>query len=306
MITAGSIKRIALIGFGEVGGIFGEDLAASGVDVVVFDKLLNDSRARESILAKASRAKVRLKEGIEQVVADVQIVLSATTASSALEVAKDAACHLSPGQVYVDLNSVSPETKQKVNVEIGKSGADFVEAAVMAAVKPTRLKTQILMGGPRAAEVAAGLQSLGMDTTAVSERIGVASAIKMCRSVVMKGLAALAIESLFAARRYGAEDAVIASFEKTYPGMGWAKGLPDALAWRAVEHSRRREAEMREVVETLKAAGMNYGMSSSTAELQHWLTGELEARDLAFRPEEPFSWRAVADAIAAPGNSGKA
>jgi 3-hydroxyisobutyrate dehydrogenase-like beta-hydroxyacid dehydrogenase len=306
VITAGAIKRIALIGFGEVGGIFGEDLAACGAHVAVFDKLVYDSSARNNVFAKALRAQVNVKESIEQVIAGAQIVLSATTASSALDVAKEAARYLSPGQVYVDLNSVSPETKQKVSAEIRKSEADFVEAAVMAAVKPTRLKTPILVGGPRATEVAAELRLLGMDATAVSDRIGVASAIKMCRSVVMKGLAALAIESLFAARRYGAEDAVIASFEKTYPGMGWANGLPDALTRRAVEHSRRREAEMREVVDTLKAAGMIYGMSSSTADLQHWLTAELEARNLAFRPEEPISWRAVADAIGSPASTDKA
>lgn len=306
MITTGSIKRIALIGFGEAGGIFGEDLAASGADVVVFDKLVFDSKARENIFAKALRAQVSVKESTEQVISGAQIVLSVTTASSALDVAKEAACYLSPGQVYMDLNSVSPETKQKVSAEIRRSEADFVEAAVMAAVKPTRLKTPILLGGPCAAEVAAELRLLGMDATAVSDRIGVASAIKMCRSVVMKGLAALTIESLFAARRYGAEDAVIASFEKTYPGMGWANGLPDALTRRAVEHSRRREAEMREVVETLKGAGMIYGMSSSTADLQRWLTGELETRNLAFRPEEPISWRAVADAIGSPQSTHKA
>lgn len=296
--TADSIKQVALIGFGEVGGIFGEDLGAAGAAVAVFDKLVYDARARSRILSRASQAKVQVRESLEQVVAGAQIVLAATTASSALEVARDAARHLRPGQVYVDLNSVSPETKQKIGAALAGFGADFVEAAVMAPVKPTRLKTPILLGGPCAAEMAIELQSLGMHATAVSDRIGVASAIKMCRSVVMKGLAALTIESLFAARRYGAEDAVIASFENTYPGMGWAKGLPDQLTRRAVEHSRRREAEMREVVETLRAAGMNCGMSAATADLQAWLTSELEARGLGLPVDESFSWRAIADALA--------
>jgi hypothetical protein len=116
---------------------------------------------------------------------------------------------------------------------------------------------------------------------------------------MMKGLASLAIESLFAARKYGAEDAVIASFDSTYPGMGWAQDLPDTLVRRAAEHSRRRAAEMREVVQTLKAVGMNYGMAASTAALQDWLSTEMDLRDIVLKPGESFSWRRFADAIAA-------
>jgi 3-hydroxyisobutyrate dehydrogenase-like beta-hydroxyacid dehydrogenase len=146
--------------------------------------------------------------------------------------------------------------------------------------------------------VAYELRTLGMDTTAASESIGVASAVKMCRSVVMKGMAALAIESLFAARRYGAEEAVLASFEATYPSMGWKDTLPDTLVMRAVEHSRRRAAEMRESAETVAGAGITPRMALATAALQDWLTEEMDAGRYTFRPGEPFRWTDVADAVA--------
>jgi 3-hydroxyisobutyrate dehydrogenase-like beta-hydroxyacid dehydrogenase len=296
----GVTKQIAFIGFGEVGGIFAPDLVVAGSDVVVYDKLLLNADTSNRLREKAQSTNVRTTTSLEEAVRGATLIFSAITASSALPVANETASLLRPGQIYIDLNSVSPDTKKLVAAAIAPSGADFVEAAVMAAVKAARLKTPILMGGPRASEVAAVLKSLGMDTTAVSDKVGVASTIKMCRSVVMKGLAALAIESLFAARRYGAEEAVLDSFEKTYPGMGWRNGLPDALTRRAVEHSRRREAEMREVVETLKAAGMNSGMASSTADLQHWLTTELEDRHIEYRDDAAFSWTDIADAIASP------
>lgn len=294
------IEHIGIIGFGEVGGIFGQDLAAAGMTVTVYDTLFQSERYRSLALEKATQAGVRVALSLADMAAGADVVFSAVTASSALPAARDAAPHLRRGQVYMDLNSVSPDTKKQIGGEIEKAGADFVEAAVMAAVKPTRTKTPILLGGARASQMAGELQRLGLDATAASDRIGVASAIKMCRSVVMKGLAALTIESLFAARRYGAEEAVIASFAQTYPGMGWDKGLPDALTRRAVEHSRRREAEMREVVETLKAAGMNYGMAAATADLQKWLTAAMEAHGLEYRNDMPFSWHAIADALAAP------
>jgi 3-hydroxyisobutyrate dehydrogenase-like beta-hydroxyacid dehydrogenase len=299
-MSAASMERIGIIGFGEVGGIFGQDLAAGGTSVMVYDTLFQGNGTRSLALEKATRAGVVVAGSLEEMLQSADVVLSAVTASSALPAAKEAAPYLRRGQVYVDMNSVSPDTKKSIGGEIEKSGADFVEAAVMAAVKPARMRTPILLGGARASEMAGELQRLGLDATAASDRIGVASAIKMCRSVVMKGLAALAIESLFAARRYGAEDAVLTSFAQTYPGMGWDKGLADALTRRAVEHSRRREGEMREVVETLRSAGMNYGMAESTADLQKWLTGEMEARGLNFKGESALTWQTVADALAAP------
>lgn len=255
--------------------------------------------SRKRMFQKALAAKVQTGATLAELIEGAELVISAITASEAVNLARAASSILRPGQFYMDMNSVSPDTKMKVAQEIGRSGANFVEAAAMAAVKPYRLKIPMLLGGANARDLAHKLKAFGMDVTPVSERIGVASAVKMCRSVVMKGLAALAIESLFAARRYGAEDAVIASFEETYPGMGWAKGLPDALTQRAVQHSRRRAAEMREVCETLKSAEITPRMASSTADLQDWLTKEMEARRFVFQPDEPFSWRAIADAIAA-------
>ena len=291
------IQRIAFIGFGEVGGIFGQDLVAAGKDVAAYDPLFLDQQHQKRVLEKAQTANVRPFNRLEDVLKDAQLIFAATTASSALLVAKEAASLLHSGQIYVDLNSVSPDTKQQIGEEIGKSGADFVEAAVMAAVKPTRLKTPILLGGARAAELAAELQEVGMDATAASQKIGVASAIKMCRSVVMKGLAALAIESLFTARRYGAEEAVLTSFEATYPSMGWKGKLPDQLVMRSVEHSKRRAAEMRESAETIRDAGILPRMSLATAELQDWLTKEMDAGHYMFQSNQPFSWQSVADSM---------
>jgi 3-hydroxyisobutyrate dehydrogenase-like beta-hydroxyacid dehydrogenase len=290
------LQRIAFIGFGEVGGIFGAELASKGQDVVVYDTLLEGS-AKQSILERARLAKVRTAESVRQAVTGAQLIIAATTASSALPVAVQAAPYLSRGQVYLDINSVSPNTKKRIGEAIKGSGADFVEAAVMAAVKPTGLRTPILLGGSHASELAAELRELGMDTTAASDQLGVASAIKMCRSIVMKGMAALAIESLFAARQYGAEEAVLASFEATYPSMGWSGKLPDQLVQRSVEHSRRRAAELREVAETLLDAGITPRMALAAAELQDWLTEEMDAGHYAFRGGESFSWTAVADAM---------
>jgi 3-hydroxyisobutyrate dehydrogenase-like beta-hydroxyacid dehydrogenase len=292
------IRQIGLIGFGEVGGIFGQGWVAAGIKVRAYDVLFENPASRERMAEKALLSDVEMAGDLSEAVRGAELVVSAVTASSAFGVSQISAGSLQRGQVYADLNSVSPETKMQIGREIAKSGADFVEAAVLAAVAAPRLKVPILLGGLRAHELSQKFKALGMDATAVSDQIGVASAIKMCRSVVMKGLASLAIESLFAARHYGAEDAVLASLEATYPGMGWAKELPDRLTRRAVEHSKRRAAEMRESAETVEGAGIEPRMALATAELQDWLTREMEANHYVYKESEPFSWRMIADMIA--------
>jgi 3-hydroxyisobutyrate dehydrogenase-like beta-hydroxyacid dehydrogenase len=299
-------RQIALVGFGEAGGILGRDLAAQGVEVTAFDILVRSKKAREAMLAKARDAKVCMKENLRDCVRDAELVISAVTASSAPRVANEAAPLLRGGQFFLDINSVSPETKRKEARRFEKSKGDFVEAAVMAPVPPQRLKVPMLLGGKRVAELAPRLQATGMNATAVSDCVGIASATKMCRSVLIKGIEALAIESLFAARRYGAEEAVLASLDATYPSMGWKADLPDYLISRVAEHGRRRAAEMREAALAVADVGVKPLLTERTAERHDWLVDEIAAR-LAEKPGEPFSWRALADALAeAPGPAARA
>jgi 3-hydroxyisobutyrate dehydrogenase-like beta-hydroxyacid dehydrogenase len=297
VMSGNPIRQVALIGFGEVGGIFGPDLAASGISVAVFDILFNSAQTRASMFAKAKNANVAPCDTMKEAIRGADLVISAVTSSAATSVAKDAAIALSGGQTYLDINSVSPETKREIARILEPSNVIFVEAAVMAPVSPQRLKVPMLLGGDEAEPVAARLRSIGMDVTPISNRIGVASAVKMCRSVIIKGIEALAVESLFAARRYGAEKEVLASLAATYPHMGWDGALPDYLISRVAVHGRRRAAEMREAAETLRNIGLEPLTALATAERQDWLAKEMAERQIVFRPGESFSWQQLADAI---------
>jgi 3-hydroxyisobutyrate dehydrogenase-like beta-hydroxyacid dehydrogenase len=237
----------------------------------------------------------------------VDLVISAVTATSSQDVARDAAPSLRPGQVFLDLNSVSPQTKRRNARAVEASGADYVEAAVMAPVPPQRLAVPMLLGGRRAGPLAAALKALGMNATVVAEEIGTASAIKMCRSIMIKGLEALTVECLFAARRFGAEDAVLTSLDKTFPRMGWSAQLPDYLVSRVAEHGRRRAAEMREVALTLRDVGIVPAMATASAERQDALVRRMADAGVPYVAGETFSWRALADALNAsevPGEHG--
>jgi len=293
------IRRVAIIGFGEAGGIIGSDLAAQGVEVSVFDILLLANETRDAMLAKARESKVQAKESLADCLRDAELVISAVTASSSLEVARDAANGMRLGQTFMDINSVSPRAKRVEAGHIERSGAHYVESAVMAAVPPQRLKVPMLLGGSYAAELAPRLALLGMNATVVSDKIGVASAVKMCRSVMIKGMEALAVECLFAARCYGAEEAVLASLDATYPQMGWREELPDYLVSRVAEHGRRRAAEMREVAESLRDVGVRPVMAEATAESQDWLADAMVEENLKYKSTTPFSWIALAERLCA-------
>jgi 3-hydroxyisobutyrate dehydrogenase-like beta-hydroxyacid dehydrogenase len=301
-----SIRRIALIGFGEAGGILGEDFATAGFEVRFTDILLRSGPARQAMLEKARKAKVSAHDSLKHAVANADVVISAVSCSAAVEAAAEAARTLTSDQIYLDINSVSPEKKRVIAATINDSGANFVEAAVMAPFPPQRLKVPMLFGGSIAGEAAQLLRSIGLNATAVGERVGVASAIKMCRSIVIKGLEALAVESLFAARRYGAEEEVLKSLAATFPEMGWHTELPDYLISRVAQHGRRRAAEMLEVAETLKDKNLDPMMALATAERQDWLVDAMAAKHITYRPALEFSWRKLADGVShqSGGDSG--
>jgi len=292
-----SIERVALIGFGEAGGILGHDLAARGLDVSTYDILFDLRDARDAMLAKARASRVRAGQDLADAARGAHLVISAVTASSALGVAKDAARALAASQTFLDINSVSPGTKQKMAEHFAKSPAHFVEAAVMAAIPPQRLQVPMLLGGAHAAELAARFPAIGLVASVASDRVGVASAVKMCRSVVIKGLEAIATESMFAARRYAAEDAVLKSLAATFPEMGWHDQLPDYLISRVAEHGKRRAAEMREAAQALRDVGIDPLMAEAAAARQDALVAEIAAQDLKYKDLTPFSWIALADAL---------
>jgi 3-hydroxyisobutyrate dehydrogenase-like beta-hydroxyacid dehydrogenase len=292
------IRQIALIGFGEVGGIFGCDFANAGLSVSAYDILLNSEPSRATMLAKARRAGVRAGATLQAALRDADLVISAVTASSARSVAGEAASLLCDGQIYLDLNSVSPETKREIAGTLAASSAIFVEAAVMAPVAPRRIKAPMLLGGPHAAPISTVLRGIGMDVTPVSDQVGVASAIKMCRSIIIKGLEAITVESMFTARRYGAEKLVLESLAATYPGMGWDAALPDYLISRVAEHGKRRAAEMREAAEAVADAGLEPLTALGTSQRQDWLPRTIAECGVAVPKGENFQWQELADAIA--------
>jgi 3-hydroxyisobutyrate dehydrogenase-like beta-hydroxyacid dehydrogenase len=264
-----SIQAICLFGFGEVGQTLAADLAKRGrKDLRCWDILFADPRSGPSVAAASSPATAA--NDVRAGVSGTTIVVSAVTAGQCVAAAEAASAHLAAGAYFVDLNSVSPATKVAAARIVTDAGARYVEAAVMAPIGPKRIATPMLLGGAHAADFLAVARELGFaGASFYASEIGRASAAKMCRSIIIKGLEALVAESLLTARRYGVESTVLDSLRDLLPGANWAE-LSRYMLSRSLQHGTRRAEEMREVATTVAEAGIDPLMSAAIAARQDW------------------------------------
>ncbi len=294
-----NIQHIGLIGYGEVGKIFCSGLKPSVQTVRAWDlKFAADATntvQRESELTHAARASVQACSSAAGLCGGVDCIISAVTASNTLAVAQQAALHIRPASYFLDLNSASPGTKQQAAQLIEAAGAHYVEAGVMTSVPPHGIRVPMLLGGPQAQTLAGTLRSWGMDATAVSDAIGVASAIKMCRSVMIKGLEALVIESYSTARHYGVEDYMIPTLAETFPSIDWQQTGAYFFS-RVAQHGKRRAEEMREAANTVREAGFEPWMAGAIASKHDWVAQQTQAGVFDALPKGAV-WQDYADRL---------
>lgn len=282
--SAGAPPRIAVIGYGEVGQILAADLKAAGLgDVVIWDRLLpisSSAPSRAAALAKASIA-----ASMAEAVTGRTLIVSAVTAANCVPAAREAAVAITREALYFDLNSVAPRTKCAAAAAIEGAGGRYVEAAVMSPIAPKRIGSPMLIGGPHAAEFEPLARSIGFSGIRVFDAaVGRASAAKMCRSVMIKGLEALLAESLLAARRHGVERTVLESLRDLFPNEEWER-IAGYMISRSLEHGARRAEEMREAAQAVADAGLDPLMSLACAARQEWAASRRPARTPAVLTE---------------------
>lgn len=233
-------RKIAVVGFGEAGRAFASGWTRGG-DIVIaaYDLKLADPAAASPVIRACRDLGVAAEPTSAAALAGAGLVFSLVTADRAAEAAAESACHIEKDALYLDCNSCSPVTKAANAEVIEAAGGCYVDVAVMAPVLPLGYRTPLLVSGPHAERALSVLAALGMQATLAGERVGHASAIKMMRSVIIKGLEALTAESMLAARKAGVEDSVVASLQASDPGIDWARRLAYNLE-RMMVHGARR------------------------------------------------------------------
>lgn len=256
------IEWTSLVGFGEAGQAF----AQPGVGA--FDIATEKVETRPQKIVEFERADVRWSATPAGALAQADLVLCLVTADQALAAAQRCAPLLKAGALWLDMNSVAPGTKRAAADVIEAAGGRYVDVAVMAPVLPARLSVPLLVAGPHAEGAAEALRAYGFTKVSVAgPKVGDASAIKMIRSVMVKGLEALTAECVLAAERAGVRDAVLASLDASWKEQGWAERVDYNLD-RMLAHGVRRAAEMEEVAKTLSDLGVDPAMTRGTTQRQ--------------------------------------
>ena len=250
------IQKLALIGFGEAGATFacgarwGESARAFDVD-----------RSCRSAIAEAG---LLFADDAQAALADAPLILSLVTADQALAAAKEYASLLMPGAIWCDMNSVAPETKRAAAAAIEATGGRYVDVAVLSPVQPAAMDVPLLLSGSAAQEAEMALRAVGFtNIRTCGDEVGRASAVKMIRSIMIKGIEALSDEMMVAAEAAGIVDEVLASLDASEKRIGWAERTAYNRE-RMATHGERRAAEMEEVAKTLTALKVAPLMTEAT------------------------------------------
>lgn len=256
--------EIALVGFGEAGQAMARGWALPPGRVTAFDVKISNAHLLGPLQQAANTYSVDLAADISTAMAQANLVFALVPTDQTIAAAEAAAPNINAGTVWFDGSSSSPGRKREAASIVSSAGAHYVDAAIMAPVFPLLHRTPLLLAGPTAEQARQMLDELNMVAEVVGSEIGHASAIKMIRSVLVKGVEAVTAECLLAARKAGVEQEVLASLEKSDPEVDWGARTSYNLE-RMARHGARRAAELREVVSTLEELNVPARMSTASA-----------------------------------------
>lgn len=256
--------KLGFIGFGEVAYEMSRGFQTEGLQgIVAYDPMKNDAKFGSLIQERAKIAEVTLLDTPGAVIAAADIIISAVPGSRAFEVATTIVASLNENKIYADVSTSSPTTKQKIAELIKPTAAGFVDGALMGGLTLQQHKVPALVSGSGADKFIEKMVPYHMSLEKVSDKAGDAIAVKLVRSVYMKGIAALEVEMLEAATKLGVEDLVLASISKTMDGSPFVK-MMNFLVTASAVHAGRQTHEMADCMAMLKDLGIKPVMTEAT------------------------------------------
>lgn len=259
------MTRIAVLGLGEAGRLYAYGLARAGAEVRGYDP------AASLDPAELAGAGVTRTGRLADAVAGADLVISLVGARSAENVAEEAMGASSA--LFADFNTAAPDVKERIAALGARRGVAVTDVAVLAPAYRAAERTPLLASGPGAAELARLLHPFGVPVETVDADAGAAARLKLLRSVFMKGLAAVVLESLGAAESAGEAPWLRAQIATELGPDGDA--LVSRLLAGTYTHAERREHEVRDALAALEAAGQPSDMTRGTLA---WFTRILDER----------------------------
>jgi len=253
--------KLGFLGFGEAAYEMSLGFTKEGLkNIVAYDKDQNSLDKGKLIKERIYNANVQLVSNVKELANNSNLIISAVTCANAILAAESIGKYLSDKHIFVDINATSPNTKKKVGQIIQKSKAGFVDVAAMNPIPKYRHKVPMLISGNGAEKFQYMMRPYNMNLAIIKGGAGVASSIKMLRSIFMKGMAALLVEMLTAAEVINVRDFVVDSIKGTLSEIKPDKLIHRLIAGTAI-HAQRRVHEMEEVIETLNSVNIDPIMS---------------------------------------------
>ncbi|MFP4573928.1 MAG: NAD(P)-binding domain-containing protein [Desulfobacterales bacterium] len=247
--------KLGFIGFGVAAYGLSKGLKEAGVEgICFFDSNYRNPLFQEVFEKRIAETGAAPSGSLGELIGNTDVVLSCVTGSVSVSVAKEASEFLSKNHIYIDVNSASPMVKKDVYEAIEKTGAGFVDGAIMGPVPAFLHQVPIFVSGDGADRFREMMAPYGMQITCIGSNPGDASALKMLRSIFMKGIAALLMEMLPAARHFGSWEMVVDSIAKTIESRSFLETVRTIFP-KALVGAERMSNEMNDVVETLNDAG---------------------------------------------------
>ena len=251
--------RIGFIGFGEVTACLLKGMTADGYEGPAFVCAAHPDAARER--AKAFSC-VTVCDSVSALLSETENVIVAVPGKADKAMFEGIAKGDLAGRFFMDISTALPNEKKEIAATVAAGGGGYVDAAVMGSVPKLLQKTPIMISGPNASKMLDLLEKYGFSLEVCGDEVGVASTVKLCRSIFMKGLPALYLEAKRTCEHYGVAERVFASVERNLTGQNMQSFLTILLNG-AYKHTERQTDELRECLEMEKDAGVDPKMTEA-------------------------------------------
>ena len=240
--------KIAILGLGEAGSHFANDLVKMGINVSGWDPNLQ----------RTLDPKVDFATNNSTAVQNADIIFSVNYTSESKGIAQEVMPFLSGGAIYCEMNTSSPSTKQEIESILLPANIRFVDLAIMGPVPPKGIKVPLLASGGSAKLLTKKLAPFQLNLTYLNDKTGDAAGRKLLRSIVYKGVAVVICEAMEAGTQFGLDDYIRTQINSI---IGENDALIDRFVSGSRTHAKRRMHEMEAVVNMLEGENLSTFMS---------------------------------------------